>query len=96
MVFKPTVKGTQGKPKGNVDAELVLQSAAIEFENYDQAVIVSGDGDYFCLHKYLAKKNNKLLRIIIPNRHAESSLLKKFNYCKTFLYREEKKLKKDR
>ena len=35
IVFKPTVKDMQGKPKGNVDAELVLHTAKIEFNNYD-------------------------------------------------------------
>jgi len=61
LVFKPTVKDSQGKPKGNVDAELVLYSAAIEYGNYDKAVIVSGDGDFRCLHEYLIKKK-KLIR----------------------------------
>src|SRR3989338_3100290 len=67
LVFKPTVNDNEGKPKGNVDAELVLYSAAIEFSNYDKAVIVSGDGDFYCLHEYL-EKYKKLLSIIIPNR----------------------------
>jgi len=62
LVFKPTVKDNQGKPKGNVDAELVLYSAAVEYKNYDKAVIVSGDGDFYCLHEFLMKKI-KLLKI---------------------------------
>ena len=40
LVFKPTIKDSSGKQKGNIDAELVLHSAAIEFEKYDKAVIV--------------------------------------------------------
>lgn len=91
MVFKPTVKDNQGKAKGNVDAELVLYSAAIEFSNYDKAIIVSGDGDFYCLHNFL-EKNNKLLNIIIPNRHSESGLLRGFQKYKTFLYREKEDL----
>src|SRR3989344_627037 len=75
LVFKPTVRDVHGKPKGNIDAELVLYSAKKEFDNYDKAIIVSGDGDFYCLHEYL-KKNKKLLRIIIPNVKSESSLLK--------------------
>src|SRR3990167_3142649 len=49
LIFKPTTKDNLGKPKGNIDAELVLYSAAIEYNNYDKAVIVSGDGDFCCL-----------------------------------------------
>lgn len=91
LIYKPTVKDNQGKPKGNVDAELVLHAAAIEYSHYDRAVIVSGDGDFYCLHEYL-KKNNKLLKIVIPNRHSESSLLRKFQDFKIFLYREKNNL----
>jgi uncharacterized LabA/DUF88 family protein len=91
LVFKPTVKDGYGKAKGNVDAELVLYASAIEFSKYDKAVIVSGDGDFCCLHEYLEKKK-KLFKIIIPNRHSESSLLKKFNNYKIFLYREKDKV----
>jgi uncharacterized LabA/DUF88 family protein len=91
LIFKPTVKNNQGQPKGNVDAELVLHTAAIEYHRYDKAVIVSGDGDFYCLHDYL-KRRNKLLKIIIPNRHSESSLLKKFQELKIFLYREKENL----
>jgi uncharacterized LabA/DUF88 family protein len=91
LVFKPTVKDNYGKPKGNVDAELVLHAAAIEFSNYDKAVIVSGDGDFRCLHEFL-QKNNKLLQIIIPNAKSESSLLKPFQKYKIFIEFEKHKL----
>lgn len=93
LIFKPTVKDNFGKPKGNVDAELVLYATVIEFPHYDKALIVSGDGDFYCLHEYLEKKN-KLLNIIIPNRHSESSLLKRFQKYKVFLYREKEKLER--
>ena len=93
LVFKPTVKDNQGKPKGNVDAELVLHAAAVEYPNYDKAVIVSGDGDFHCLHEYLVK-NKKLLQIIIPNRKSESSLLKQFQNFKVFLVRDKDKVER--
>jgi uncharacterized LabA/DUF88 family protein len=93
LVFKPTTKDNLGKPKGNVDAELVLYAAAIEYSNYDKAVIVSGDGDFYCLHDYLAKRN-KLLNIIIPNRKSESSLLGKFQTYKIFLIRDRDKVER--
>lgn len=93
LIFKPTVKDGQGKPKGNVDAELVLHAAAIEYPNYDKAVIVSGDGDFHCLHEFLDKER-KLLSIIIPNAKTESSLLKRFQQYKTFIIHERSKLEK--
>lgn len=91
LIFKPTIKDRFGKLKGNVDAELVLYAAAKEYSNYDKAIIVSGDGDFRCLHEYLAD-NNKLLRIIIPNAKSESSLLKPFQKYKTFIWFEKDRL----
>ncbi len=93
LVFKPTVKNNRGESKGNVDAELVLHAAAIEFPKYDKAVIVSGDGDFYCLHEYL-EKNQKLFKIIIPNRKSESSLLKQFQNYKVFLIRDKDKVER--
>ena len=73
-IFKPTLEYKDGSTKGNCDAELVLQ-AMIEFQNYNKAVIVSGDGDFHCLVKYLLEKN-KLKALLIPNRYKFSALLK--------------------
>lgn len=91
LIFKPTTKDSGGKPKGNVDAELVLYAAAIEYRNYDKAIIVSGDGDFYCLHKFL-EKNKKLHRIIIPNSKSESTLLRNFQKYKVFLEFERERL----
>ncbi|HET9173716.1 MAG TPA: NYN domain-containing protein [Candidatus Saccharimonadales bacterium] len=65
---KPTVKG-------NIDADLVLH-AMKELPNYNKAIIVSGDGDFFGLIEYLVAQN-KLLHIMTPNWQY-SSLLKQF------------------
>lgn len=91
LVFKPTVKDSSGKAKGNIDAELVLHAAKIQYDKYDKAVIVSGDGDFYCLHVFLVE-NKKLLNIIIPNDKSESSLLKPFQKYKTFIIFEKNKL----
>jgi uncharacterized LabA/DUF88 family protein len=61
--------------KGNVDAELVLY-AMKELPNYQQAIIVSGDGDFFSLAEYLDEQG-KLAHIMAPNWQY-SSLLKPF------------------
>ena len=85
VIFKPTLKYTDGKEKiikGNVDAELVLHTM-IEFPNYSKAIIASGDGDYYCLVEYL-EVQHKLLHVFIPNKISYSSLLKK--YRQYFVY----------
>lgn len=76
-IFKPTLKLPNGKVKGNVDAELVLQTM-IEYSNFNKAIIVSGDGDFHCLVKYLLKKN-KFKIICIPNQNRYSALLKQLS-----------------
>lgn len=76
LIFKPTLMLPTGKAKGNTDAELVLHTM-LEYPNYDKAVIVAGDGDYYCLIEHL-KKQNKLKKLLIPNRTSYSYLLRKF------------------
>ncbi len=78
LIFKPTLT-KNGIVKGNVDAELVLH-AMIEYQNYDKAIIVSGDGDFYCLVKYLEEKN-KLKRLVVPNRDKYSILFEEFYRC---------------
>ena len=73
-IFKPTLELADGTVKGNVDAELVLHTM-IEFENFDRAVIVSGDGDFYCLIDHLLQKE-KLKKMLIPNSKRYSGLLK--------------------
>jgi uncharacterized LabA/DUF88 family protein len=79
LILKPTLrvrnKNTNYRIKGNVDAELVLHSM-INYRNYDRAIIVSGDGDFYCLVEYLESKK-KLYKIIVPNGKY-SSLLRKY------------------
>lgn len=76
LVFKDVVKDNFGKPKGNVDVELVLQSAAIDYDNYDKAVIVTGDGDFKCLVNFLVQRN-KFKTLLVPNQFQYSNLLNK-------------------
>lgn len=73
IIFKPIMELKDGTIKGNVDAELVLH-AMIEYGNYNKAVIVTGDGDFRCLVDYLYD-NNKLHRLIAPNKNKASKLL---------------------
>ena len=75
LIFKPTIRDKEGKVKGNCDADLVLQ-AMIDLSEYQQAVIVTGDGDFYSLVNYLRKKD-KLRCVLVPNMYEYSSLLKK-------------------
>lgn len=81
-IFKPTLMYKDGTTKGNCDAEFVLQ-AMIEYQNYSKAVMITGDGDFYCLAKHLIEKE-KLEAIIVPNRGKFSALLK-FKICRPYL-----------
>jgi len=74
LKFKPTIPDTDGKIKGNIDADLVLR-AALELSDYDKAVIVSSDGDFYSLVQYLYE-NGKLAAVLSPDIKNCSSLLK--------------------
>ncbi len=74
LILKPTIPNEEGELKGNVDADLVLQ-AMVDYDVYNKAVIVSGDGDFYSLVHHLYK-NNKLLRVIAPNMQSSSQLIR--------------------
>lgn len=76
-IFKPILELNDGSVKGNVDAELVLHTM-IQYDNFDKAVIVSGDGDFYCLIDYLLKAN-KLEIVLVPDEKKYSALLKKLS-----------------
>lgn len=81
---KPRTEGDENdhseaddKPvKGNIDADLVLW-AMKELSNYDKAVVVSGDGDFYSLVEYLEEKG-RLLKLLAPNAHY-SNLYNRFD-----------------
>lgn len=83
IVLKPTVdtgptpddKSAKSHVKGNIDAELVLY-AMKEMPNYAKAIIVSGDGDFYCLVEYLEQKG-RLECVMTPN-WKYSTLLKPY------------------
>lgn len=77
IVFKEVIYDNNGKAKGNCDADLVLQATQEAYENkFDLIVIVSSDGDYASLVKFLYEKN-KLLTILSPSIEKKCSILLK-------------------
>lgn len=75
-IFKPVLKYKDGTIKGNVDAEMVLHTM-IQYQNFDKAVIISGDGDFYCLIQYLFEQG-KLNTVLVPNQYRYSALIKRF------------------
>lgn len=76
IIFKPVLSYFDKPVKGNTDAELVLHTM-IQYNNFGRAIIVSGDGDFYCLVDYL-NKQGKLERLLIPDLFRYSGLLKAF------------------
>lgn len=75
LVFKPILEIENRPVKGNCDAELVLHTITT-YKQYEKALIITGDGDFYCLVKYLYD-HNKLLKVLAPSRENCSNLLRK-------------------
>lgn len=89
--FKPTIPDEDGNIKGNVDADLVLR-AMIDWNNYNKAVIVSSDGDFYSLVQHL-NENGKLEAALSSDAKNCSGLLKQTAKGKLqFMYDLEAKL----
>src|SRR3989338_9857476 len=73
LCFKK-VTNVHGEIKGNVDVNLTLK-AILEKDNYDQAILVTSDGDFYPLVEYLTSIN-KLYTILSPCETTCSKLLK--------------------
>ena len=77
LIFKPTLPDKDGEVKGNIDVDLVLQ-VMIDYKdnNLDKALIVTSDGDFYSLVKYLYEQR-RLLFVMSPYVKTCSALLKK-------------------
>lgn len=79
LVFREHTQSMVGKKKGNVDTDIVftIMSKIADCEDFNKVLLVSGDGDYFKMVKYLVKKD-RFLKLLAPNRHSTSSLYRVF------------------
>lgn len=75
--FKDHHKLAKSNKKGNVDTDIVFEvmKNLIENKDFDKIVLVSGDGDYNKMVKYLVSKN-RFKKILFPNKKFASSLYK--------------------
>ena len=77
LIFKEVVYDGSGKAKGNCDADLVMQSMQDAYEmTFDQAVLVTSDGDYAPLVNFLLSRN-KMLTVLSPSNPKKCSILLK-------------------
>ena len=77
LIFKEVVYDGDGKAKGNCDADLVLQAVIDFYENkFDSAILVSSDGDYASLVKFLMS-HRKLTTVLSPHTKDKCSILLK-------------------
>jgi uncharacterized LabA/DUF88 family protein len=77
LVFKEVIYDGDGKPKGNCDADLVLQATRDAYENkFDNVLLVASDGDYAGLVAFLLEKQ-KFSVVLSPHPKDKCSILLK-------------------
>ena len=64
LSFRKPVIDSDGHIKANVDSNLITH-VMMKVNNYNKAVIVAGDSDYYCLCKFLIRQN-KLCQVLVP------------------------------
>ena len=74
LVFKDVTRMKDGSVKGNVDVLLTLHAVDTVAE-YDQAILVTSDGDFADLVRYWQSKD-KLKTVLSPERDKCSHLLR--------------------
>ena len=75
LMFKEVSRSTDGEIKGNIDVNLTLH-VVDKMPGYDSAVLVTSDGDFADLVRYLDEKG-KFALVLSPHRETCSYLLRK-------------------
>jgi uncharacterized LabA/DUF88 family protein len=102
LIFKEHDKNSTSKKKGNVDVDLVFEMMR-QFAEEDmnrKFLLVSGDGDYFKVVRFLIEKG-RFIKVLLPNKKFASSLYKKlgseyFDFLSNIKSRVEYNPKKER
>ncbi|MDD4074423.1 MAG: NYN domain-containing protein [Candidatus Pacebacteria bacterium] len=77
LIFKEVLYNSDGKAKGNCDTDLVLESMKDLYEsNCDKQVLVTSDGDYASLIKFLGNKD-RIKAVLSPSLPNKCSILLK-------------------
>ena len=77
LVFREHNSAMIGTKKGNVDSDIIfsVMKRMYKREEFDQLILVSGDGDYKMLVDFLIEEK-KFKKILFPKRRYASSLYK--------------------
>jgi uncharacterized LabA/DUF88 family protein len=78
MILKPIKTYSKNgviTKKADCDVDLVIK-AVVELDNYDRALLLSGDIDFLPLCKFLKDKNKEVLILSLPKKTAKE--LKRF------------------
>ena len=96
LVFKEVIFDGNGKAKGNCDADIVVHAMQNAYENrFEKAILITSDGDYAPLVKFL-KEKNKIGFVLSPYETKKCSILLKRTGVKISYISEQKNiLKKD-
>jgi len=77
LVFKDVIYDGDGKAKGNCDANIIVHAMQSAYENkFHKAILVSSDGDYVPLVKFLQEKD-KMGIVLSPYETEKCSILLK-------------------
>ncbi|MFM2381257.1 MAG: hypothetical protein RLZZ76_24 [Candidatus Parcubacteria bacterium] len=77
LVFKEVIYDTNGKAKGNCDADVVVSAMQNAYEDrFGSSVLVSSDGDYTPLVKFLIARN-QIEAVVSPYETKKCSILLK-------------------
>lgn len=91
LIFKEVLFNKNKEPKGNCDADLVLRVVQDFYENnFKRALLVSSDGDYSCLVKFLEEKQ-RLVAVLSPGLQNKCSILLKRTGCKIAYINDQRK-----
>lgn len=80
LQFREHNSAMLGKKKGNVDSDIIfhIMKKMYKKEEFDQIILVSGDGDYKMLVDFLLEEQ-KFKKLLFPNKKFASSLYKRLN-----------------
>jgi len=80
LTFREHSQSILSKKKGNVDTDIVftIMKKIADKEDFNKIILVSGDGDYVKMVKYLIEKN-KFAKLLAPNQKSMSSLYRQID-----------------